>query len=189
MREEYEPRAGWGRRTLTEDVPLPFPVAAAIRFDEQARFHVRKYLLPLLKDVAGGGSHVFEQTRVVDVHDGAPCRVETETGVVTAQDVIVATHVPLNKLFIQTKLAHYRSYVLACRTSGKVPEGLFWDDEDPTTTSGPRRRRRDAAHRRGQRPQGGPVYETELLPRCSITPRPIRVLGGSLPLAAQVGAG
>ena len=132
VREEHEAARRLGlRATLTQDVPLPFSVAAAIRFDDQARFHVRRYLLPLLKDVAGGGSHVFEQTRVVDVHDGEPCRVETERGVVTARDVIVATHVPLNKLFIQTKLAHYRSYVLACRISGAVPEGLFWDDEDP----------------------------------------------------------
>jgi len=65
------------------------------------------------------------------VHDGEPCRLETETGTLTARDVVVATHVPLNKFFIQTKLAHYRSYVLACRVSGAVPEGLFWDDEDP----------------------------------------------------------
>jgi hypothetical protein len=32
-------------RTFTEDVPLPFPVAAGLRLDEQARFHVRQYLL------------------------------------------------------------------------------------------------------------------------------------------------
>jgi glycine/D-amino acid oxidase-like deaminating enzyme/nitrite reductase/ring-hydroxylating ferredoxin subunit len=132
VREEYEAARRLGlRATLTEDVPLPFPVAAAIRFDDQARFHVRRYLLPLLKAIPGEGSHVFEETRVVDVDDGAPCRVETESGTVTAEDVVVATHVPLNKFFIQTKLAHYRSYVLACRVDGPVPDGLFWDDEDP----------------------------------------------------------
>ena len=132
VREEFEAARRLGMRaTFTEDVPLPFKVAAAIRFDDQARFHVRRYLLPLLNDVPGEGSHVFEETRVVDVHDGAPCRVETEGGVVTADDVVVATHVPLNRFFIQTKLAHYRSYVLACRIEGPVPDGLFWDDEDP----------------------------------------------------------
>jgi len=132
VREEYEAARRIGiRASLTEDVPLPFPVAAAIRFDDQARFHVRRYLLPLLKAIPGGGSRVFEETRVVDVHDGTPCRIETETGTVTAQDVVMATHVPLNKFFLQTKLAHYRSYVLACRVTGPVPDGLFWDDEDP----------------------------------------------------------
>jgi glycine/D-amino acid oxidase-like deaminating enzyme/nitrite reductase/ring-hydroxylating ferredoxin subunit len=132
VREEHEAARRLGlNATLTQDVPLPFPVAAAIRFDDQARFHIRRYLLPLLKAVPGDGSHVFEDTRVVDVHDGEPCRIETESGTVTAGDVVVATHVPLNKFFIQTKLAHYRSYVLACRVEGPVPDGLFWDDEDP----------------------------------------------------------
>jgi glycine/D-amino acid oxidase-like deaminating enzyme/nitrite reductase/ring-hydroxylating ferredoxin subunit len=116
---------------LTEDVPLPFPVAAAIRFEDQARFHVRQYLRPLLQGVPGAGSHVFEDTRVLDVEDGSPCQVKTDGGVVTAKDVLMATGVPLNKLFLQTKLAHYRSYVLACRVDGPVPEGLFWDTGDP----------------------------------------------------------
>ena len=133
VRDEYEAARRLGlNATFTEDVPLPFPVAAGIRLDEQARFHVRKYLLPLLKGIPGAGSHVFEDTRVVDVHDGAPCRVEIEGGgTVTAGDVIMATNVPLNKFFLQTKLAHYRSYAMALRVEGKVPEGLFWDDEDP----------------------------------------------------------
>jgi glycine/D-amino acid oxidase-like deaminating enzyme/nitrite reductase/ring-hydroxylating ferredoxin subunit len=132
VRKEHEAARRLGLpATFTEDVPLPFPVAAGIRLDDQARFHVRQYLLPLLKGIPGAGSHVFEGTRVVDVHDGEPCRVETETGTITARDVVVATHVPLNRFFIQTKLAHYRSYVLACSIEGAVPEGLFWDDEDP----------------------------------------------------------
>jgi glycine/D-amino acid oxidase-like deaminating enzyme/nitrite reductase/ring-hydroxylating ferredoxin subunit len=132
VRKEHEAALRVGlRSTFTEDVPLPFPVAAGMRLDGQARFHVRQYLLPLLKGIPGAGCHVFEGTRVMDVHDGEPCRLETETGTITARDVVVATHVPLNKLFLQTKLAHYRSYVLACRTFGAVPDGLFWDDEDP----------------------------------------------------------
>jgi glycine/D-amino acid oxidase-like deaminating enzyme/nitrite reductase/ring-hydroxylating ferredoxin subunit len=132
VREEYEAIRHLGMRTtLTEEVPLPFPVAAAIRFEDQARFHVREYLLPLLKGIPGGGSQVFEDTRVVDVEDGTPCQVKTESGVVTARDVVLATHVPLNKFFLQTKVAHYRSYVLACRVDDEVADGLFWDNEDP----------------------------------------------------------
>jgi glycine/D-amino acid oxidase-like deaminating enzyme/nitrite reductase/ring-hydroxylating ferredoxin subunit len=132
VRQEYEATQRLGLRTrLTTDLSLPFPVAAAIRFDDQARFHVRQYLLPLLQGIPGGGSHVFEETKVVDVEDGTPCQVKTESGVVTARDVVLATHVPLNKFFLQTKVAHYRSYVLACRIDGEVPDGLFWDNEDP----------------------------------------------------------
>jgi glycine/D-amino acid oxidase-like deaminating enzyme/nitrite reductase/ring-hydroxylating ferredoxin subunit len=117
--------------SLTEDVPLPFPVKAALRFGDQARFHPRQYLLPLLKGIPGRGSHVFEDTRVLDIEDGSPCLVETNTGTVTATDVVMATHVPLNKLLLQTKVAHYRSYVVAGRTEARVPDGLYWDNEDP----------------------------------------------------------
>ena len=132
--------------TLTREVPLPFKVAGALRFDNQAQFHPRRYLLPLALAIPGGGSHVFEETRVADIEDATPCRVVTETATLTARDVIVATHVPFQSLVLQTKVAQYRSYVLALRMkSGAVPPtGLFWDTEDPyhyirsqTTDKGP----------------------------------------------------
>ena len=119
--------------SLTRKVPLPFTVAGALRFNNQAQFHPRRYLLPLALAIRGGGGHVFEQTRVVDIEDGAPCRVATETATVTARDVIVATHAPFNSVLLQTKVAAYRSYVLALRlkSGAEPPPGLFWDTEDP----------------------------------------------------------
>ena len=117
--------------SLTTDVPLPFPVKAALRFENQARFHVREYLLPLLESIPGGGSVVVEDTRVIDIQDGTPCVVKTERGEIAAKDVVMATHVPLNRLFLQTKVAHYRSYVLGCRITAKVGDALYWDTDDP----------------------------------------------------------
>jgi glycine/D-amino acid oxidase-like deaminating enzyme/nitrite reductase/ring-hydroxylating ferredoxin subunit len=117
--------------SLTTDVPLPFPVKAALRFANQARFHVREYLLPLLQAIPGDGSFVLEDTRVVDIEDGSPCLVKTERGEISATDVVMATHVPLNRLFLQTKVAHYRSYVLGCRVAAKLGDALYWDDEHP----------------------------------------------------------
>src|SRR6185295_6374110 len=32
---------------------------------------------------------------------------------------------------IQTKVAHYRSYVVAGPAEKDVPDGLYWDDQDP----------------------------------------------------------
>jgi len=117
--------------SFTTEVPLPFPVKAALRFENQARFHVREYLLPLLQAIPGDGSFVFEDTRVVDIEDGSPCVVKTEMGEIVAADVLMATHVPLNRLWLQTKLAHYRSYVLGCRVLAEVEDALYWDDDDP----------------------------------------------------------
>jgi glycine/D-amino acid oxidase-like deaminating enzyme/nitrite reductase/ring-hydroxylating ferredoxin subunit len=116
---------------LVKEVPLPFSVARAFRLDDQAEFHPRRYLLPLAAALPGAGSHVFEDTRVTDVEDGDPCRVVTESGTVSARAVFTATHVPLTRVAVQTKVAHYRSYVLAARLEGAPPDGLFWDNEDP----------------------------------------------------------
>jgi glycine/D-amino acid oxidase-like deaminating enzyme/nitrite reductase/ring-hydroxylating ferredoxin subunit len=111
--------------------PLPFPVHNAIRFANQAQFHPRAYVTSLAQGIVGAGSHVFEGTRALAVDDGEPCRVHTDLGpTVTADRVILATHAPLNRVLLQTKIAHYRSYVVA----GPVrhsPYGLFWDMSDP----------------------------------------------------------
>src|SRR5204862_3889242 len=66
-------------------------------------------------------------------HDGTPCRVVTDNGTVTARAVLVATHSPFNSVLLQTKVANYRSYVLALRLKDRasMPEGLFWDTDEP----------------------------------------------------------
>jgi glycine/D-amino acid oxidase-like deaminating enzyme/nitrite reductase/ring-hydroxylating ferredoxin subunit len=80
--------------SFVEEAPLPFPVEGAMKFEDQAQFHVRKYLLALAEGIPGSGSHVFEGTRALDVHEGVQCRVETDRGNVVARDVIYATHIP-----------------------------------------------------------------------------------------------
>lgn len=79
----------------TDAVPLPFPVRGAVRFDEQAQLHATKYLVGLARAIVGDGSHVFEESRVTGIDDGAPCRVATESGAVTAGAAIVATNFPI----------------------------------------------------------------------------------------------
>jgi glycine/D-amino acid oxidase-like deaminating enzyme/nitrite reductase/ring-hydroxylating ferredoxin subunit len=121
--------------SLTNNAPLPFFFRRALRFDNQAQFHPREYLLALVEGIAGGGSYIFETTHVVDVDEGEPCRVITEQGVITAGDVIVAAHVPIsNRIFLHSKLAAYRTYVLGVDMSADpsgCPPGLFWDTADP----------------------------------------------------------
>jgi glycine/D-amino acid oxidase-like deaminating enzyme/nitrite reductase/ring-hydroxylating ferredoxin subunit len=117
--------------TLTGQAPLPYPVRGALRFERQAQFHPLKYLQGLARAVEGDGSRIYEQTRVLDVADREPCRVQTETGTVTADSVILATHVPINDLLFTALVAPYRSYVLGLRLNESVPNGLFWDTAEP----------------------------------------------------------
>jgi glycine/D-amino acid oxidase-like deaminating enzyme/nitrite reductase/ring-hydroxylating ferredoxin subunit len=117
--------------TLTRDVPLPYPVKLALRVEDQAQFHPREYLLALAEGIPGEGSHIFEETRVTAVHQGAPCRVETERGTLTCRDVVEATTTPINRLFLHTKLYPYRTYAVAAPLEGPLEAGLYYDSQEP----------------------------------------------------------
>ncbi len=116
---------------------LPLAAVKAIRFDHQAQFHPSKYLNGLARELQAHckdhGSYVFENTRMLEIHDGKPCSVTTDRGQILAEKIIVAAHVPsLNRFFLHTKLAAYRTYALALTLrEGVLPEGIFWDTEEP----------------------------------------------------------
>lgn len=113
--------------SFVRETSLPFPIAGAVKFDNQVQFHVRKYLLHLAKTIPGAGSYLFENTRVQTVEEGEPCQVITDKGVVTAQDVIVATHLPiLDQGLFFAKTYPQRSYIIAARIDpAKAPKGMF----------------------------------------------------------------
>ncbi|OJH37832.1 FAD-dependent oxidoreductase [Cystobacter ferrugineus] len=117
--------------SLTQDVPLPYPVKLALRVEDQAQLHPRAYLQALAERIVGEGSHVFEETQVTDIHEGAPCRVQTTRGVLLCQEVVEATTTPLNRVLLHTKLMPYRSYALAARLEAPLTPGLYYDSKDP----------------------------------------------------------
>ncbi|MBZ4399686.1 FAD-dependent oxidoreductase [Myxococcus sp. AS-1-15] len=117
--------------TLTQRVPLPFAVKGALRVEDQALFHPRKYLLGLADRIPGEGCHLFENTRVLEVRDGKPCRVVTDRGVVTATDVVEATTTPLNRVFMHTKLFPYRTYAVAGPLDGALEPAQYYDCKEP----------------------------------------------------------
>ncbi len=117
---------------LVKDLPLPFATKAGMRVRNQAQFHAGEYLAGLISLARSRGVRFFEATRVTAVEDGETCFVHTEAGpVVRCRAVFAATHAPtVNTVFLQTKLAAYRSYVMAYKGVG-IADGLFWDMEDP----------------------------------------------------------
>lgn len=113
--------------------PLPFNTARAIRFDHQAQFNPLRYLDGLARRIGGQGSYIFEETRMVDVEEGEPCRVITDRGTIVADDVFVAANVPsTNRFFLHSKIAAYRTYAIAARVRDNFDyKNLFWDIDDP----------------------------------------------------------
>ncbi|AHG04518.1 FAD-dependent oxidoreductase [Halobacterium sp. DL1] len=118
--------------SYTESTELPYDVAGAVKFEEQAQFHPRNYLLELAGDLVESGSHVFENTRALDVEPGSPCRVSTDRGELVADDVVVATNFPFfDEGLYFARLEPKRSYVLAARLAGETPDSIYYRQSDP----------------------------------------------------------
>jgi glycine/D-amino acid oxidase-like deaminating enzyme/nitrite reductase/ring-hydroxylating ferredoxin subunit len=119
--------------SYTEQTDLPWPVKAAVCFDNQAQFHPRRYCLALARLVDGDGSRVFEHTRALDVDDGSPCVVKTERHEVRAASVVLATHLPfLDRGAFFAKCHPEREYVLGVALDEPAPRGMYISTEQPT---------------------------------------------------------
>ena len=138
MEKEYEAcrKAGLPVSLVNEAPELPFPVVAAVRYDNQAEFHPRKYLLGLAREIPGDGSAIYERSRVVSAGDGDTGRVTTAEGfTVTANDVIVATHFPFMDRGLYFARQHpERSYALGVFVEDHQVEGMYLSTESPAHT-------------------------------------------------------
>jgi len=111
---------------------LPFDVAAAVRFDNQAQFHPRAYCLGLARAITAAGGRIFTHTRARDI-DGDGRAVVTEHGELRADAIVVATHLPIKQLgayFARTE--PWRSYALAVAVEGERPRDMYISVDSPT---------------------------------------------------------
>ena len=112
----------------------PFVGTPAMRVEQQAAFHPRKYLRGLLANLHGGGCQVFENSAAEVSEDG----VTVDRHKIRAPWVVMASHNPLSgrqgflsASVLQTKLALYTSYVVRVKLNRPAEEGLFWDTSSP----------------------------------------------------------
>jgi glycine/D-amino acid oxidase-like deaminating enzyme/nitrite reductase/ring-hydroxylating ferredoxin subunit len=120
--------------SLVTETDLPYPVAAAIRLDDQAEFHPRKYLLGLAEALTGRGVQIFEKTIATGVSEGSDgCTVSVEGGKVTCRHVIVASHYPfLDRALFFARLSAMRSYAIGVHVDGPLPQGMSISIDSPT---------------------------------------------------------
>lgn len=124
------------KASYVEDIPLPIPIKAAVRFDNQAQFHPRKYLLALAKKIHNNGSLIFEQTRAMDIEQNSDSKyviITSKGNKVTAEKVIIASHYPFyNKHGMYfARIYPERSYVIAIKAKEEYPGGMYINAEDP----------------------------------------------------------
>lgn len=133
--EEAEVASSLGiKAAYLEEIPLPFKIKAAVRFDHQAQFHPRKFLLQLAEILSSKGCPIYEQSRIVDIEEGENYVLTTNRGKkVTAGKVIIASHYPFyNKHGMYfTRIHTERSYVIAVKAGEKYPGGMYITAEEP----------------------------------------------------------
>ncbi len=114
--------------SYTEDVPLPFETGPALKYDNQAQFHPRKYLLGLVQGLNGESSYVFEKSQVISIKDGVKKEIITNQGSIHAEKVVITTHTPVyDPDNLKNHLHPARSHVLGLYLNNDFPDGMFVD--------------------------------------------------------------
>lgn len=113
-------RIGYQAKFL-EKLPLPFPVAGAVRFPRQAQFNPLKFVKAVAEDL-----NIYEHTKVLEFTERGAV---TDRGVIKADKTIVTTHFPfINKhgsYFL--KQYQHRSYAIALENAPDVG-GMYVDE-------------------------------------------------------------
>lgn len=112
-----------------------FPVRAAYRKKGEGQFHIRKFLLPLLKRAEEQGAHIFEGSEIIQLERDKTITLKTAQGTVVAHSLIVASGPSLPQFFpIVTKsLSGAITYVIQANFPHEkpFPRALLWDDLEP----------------------------------------------------------
>ena len=107
----------------TTDTELPFDVAGAVMFPNQAQFHPLKFLQEIAKSLK-----IYENTRAKKVEGGL---ITTDKGTVRAKKVVIATHYPFINVpgYYFARMHQERSDVIALSGAQDI-EGMYIDEND-----------------------------------------------------------
>ncbi|HBL84000.1 MAG: FAD-dependent oxidoreductase [Clostridiales bacterium GWF2_38_85] len=108
---------------FTVQTSLPFPVAGAMIFRDQAQFHPLKFLDAISQKV-----NIFENTAVKTIDKN---NIKTDNGIVTADYIVFATHYPFINIpgYYFLRMHQERSYVLALKNAVNI-DGMYLGIDD-----------------------------------------------------------
>ncbi|WP_262297764.1 FAD-dependent oxidoreductase [Microvirga sesbaniae] len=119
---------------VLDRAPLPFPMAGALCFPDQAQFNPASYLVGLAKAVAARGGRIFEQSRATSFDQDDGWRIGTAQGTIKAAQVVIATNMTVKSPVGYANRTQPRSHVaMAFRPEGPAAvDGMFIGIDDPT---------------------------------------------------------
>ena len=118
------------------DVPFAIDVTRSAAWEETYAFHPGTYLGGLAALAVQAGVTILEGAPAQDVEHGSPCRVRTTAGEVTAERVVVATHVPvLDRGLHFARYKQHREYGVAGVLPEGVDPGMTYDVGSPTRST------------------------------------------------------
>ncbi|HJV24633.1 MAG TPA: FAD-dependent oxidoreductase [Aromatoleum sp.] len=111
---------------LADAAPIAVESRRALIIENQAQFHPLAYLQALAQRIASDRCRIYERSAVIDINEQAHT-VHTMRGVVSARDIVLATHSPKGRFWIQAEMLANREYGIAARLNqGAYPQGIFW---------------------------------------------------------------
>lgn len=102
---------------------LPFKVAGAVRFDNQAQFHPLEFIRHLAEEIV-----IYENTRVLSVKKHV---IYTDRGNITAENIVFAAHYPFINVpgFYFLRQHQERSYVIMLENCTKL-DGMYYSIDE-----------------------------------------------------------
>lgn len=116
---------------------LPLKILGAIKFNNQAQFHPRKYMLGLCDCILKNHGLIFTNTPIVDIKKDRTHYISyTNTYKIKSNYIVLASHYPFLKTpgFYFTKMYQVTSYVIAIDTKSDLFDGMYISSEYPSTS-------------------------------------------------------
>jgi glycine/D-amino acid oxidase-like deaminating enzyme/nitrite reductase/ring-hydroxylating ferredoxin subunit len=122
------------RAEVLERAPLPFATAATLCFSDQAQFNPAAYLAGLATTVVKLGGRIYENSRAVFIGEASRWRAVTKDGNVHAENILVATNIPVKSPLGMATRTQPRSHVaMAFRSDdAMLIDGMFIGIDAPT---------------------------------------------------------
>jgi glycine/D-amino acid oxidase-like deaminating enzyme/nitrite reductase/ring-hydroxylating ferredoxin subunit len=114
---------------LKKTAALPFPTSGALEVAGQAQFHPLNYTIGLSK-IMPAGVQIFENSPVIDI-DYKTKTLLCPNGSVTANHIILATHIPKGFASVQLRMSPIREHGIAAEVKNELFKGIFWGVNQP----------------------------------------------------------